>query len=161
MDKSSFARGSLLLQCRTTRLYCVMYGMATSRTISSSNPRSKKRRGDTYARSDLSTNATPERCGVREPNIAFRIPAAARCVCSKRMDGWMDGWIDGWMGALLTRGVTTHCVNNDRVSCPLSSSWFSRLSPTRVDLGNRKGALWSRENRSDFRERQRAGERRQ
>lgn len=64
----------------------------------------------------------------------------------------MDGWV-----LCLRGGVTTHCVNNDRVSCPLSSSWFSRLSPTRVDLGNRKGALWSRENRSDFRERQRAG----
>lgn len=73
------------------------------------------------------------------------------------MDGWMmGGWMGGWMGALLTRGVTTHCVNNDRVSCPLSS-WFSRLSPSRVDLGSRKGALCSRENRSDFGERQKAG----
>lgn len=63
------------------------------------------------------------------------------------MDGWMDGRFAYAEG-------TTHCVNNDRVSCSLSSSWFSRLSPTRVDLGSRKGALCSRENRSDFRERQ-------
>lgn len=66
----------------------------------------------------------------------------------------MDGW---WMSALLTWRVTTHCVNNDRVSCPFSFSWFSRLSPTRVDLKSRKGALCNRENRSDFRERQKAG----
>jgi len=105
-------------------------------------------------------NATPERCGVREPNIAFRTPVEAGCVCSKRIDGWMGGWMDGWVLFAYARGgggVTTHCVNNDRVSCPLSSSWFSRLSPTRVDLGSRKGALCSRENRSDFRERQKAG----
>ena len=60
----------------------------------------------TYARSvSTSTNATPERYYLREPNIAFRIPMAAGCVCLKRMDGWVDGWMDGWMGALLTRGV--------------------------------------------------------
>jgi len=105
-----------------------------------------------------STNATPERYCLREPNIAFRM--AAGCVCLKRMDGWVDGWMDGWMDGwvLCLRGeFRTHCVNNDRVSCLLSSSWFSRLSPTRVDLGSRKGALCSWENRSDFRERQKAG----
>lgn len=65
--------------------------------------------------------------------------------------------MDGGWALCLCGGVTTHYVNNDRVSCPRSSSWFSRLSPTRVDLGSRKGALRSRENRSDFRERQKAG----
>jgi len=54
--------------------------------------------------------------------------------------GYRDGGVclleamDGWALCLRLRGgaggVTTHCVNNDRVSCPLSlsSSWSSRPS---------------------------------
>jgi len=141
-----------------TVILCSIWNYVFSNDFTSnlcSRKRGKSTYAPTYARSVLSTNATPERYCLREPNIAFRIPTAAGCVCLKRMDGWVDGWMDGCFA--YAGGFRTHCVNNDRVSCPLSSSWFSRLSPTRVDLGSRKGALCSWENRSDFRERQKAG----
>lgn len=90
MDKSSYARGSLLLR-RTTRLYCVTYGVVTSRTIScrilaQRNEGEIRMLARIYPRTQLRKDAA---CGNQISLLGYR---RQRGVFAR------SGWTDGWMG---------------------------------------------------------------
>lgn len=117
-------------------------------------------------RSNSPANGTQSRgrCGLREPNIAFRVPSRRRRGVFARsdrwMDGWLGGWVDGWALCLRAGRVTTHYVNNDRVSCARSLLPGPPLAPISdpTSIFESKGcSARSSGNRSGFSEETKAG----